>query len=219
MNKTIANFLSVIFHPLTILTYMSVVLLLLNPFLFGKNDIAQGWSMILQVFFSTFCLPAMAVAIMKGLDLISSFQMEDRKERIIPYIATATFYLWIFMTMRKNPNVPNVLTTAMLGSIIGIFISFFINNFSKISAHAVGIGGLIGFVIVVIRWYAYSFFYFKFMGNKVELGAYWVFIACVLIGGLVCSARLWLKAHDMKDIVGGFIVGLAGQCLAVAIYA
>jgi hypothetical protein len=219
MNKTIANFLSIIFHPLTIMTYMVVVLLLLNPFLFGKNDIAQGWSVALQVFFSTFCLPAMAVAIMKGLDLVSSFQMEDRKERIIPYIATATFYLWVFMMMRKNPSIPNVLTTAMLGSIIGIFMSFFINNFSKISAHAVGMGGLIGLVIVAIRWYAYSYFYFNCFGTKIELGAYWMFIVCVLIGGLVCSARLWLKAHDMKDIGMGFAVGLVAQWAAFTFYA
>jgi membrane-associated phospholipid phosphatase len=219
MNKTIANFLSIIFHPLTIMTYMVVVLLLLNPFLFGKNDIAQGWAVALQVFFSTFCLPAMAVAIMKGLDLVSSFQMEDRKERIIPYIATATFYLWVFMMMRKNPGIPHILTTAMLGSIIGIFVSFFINNFSKISAHAVGVGGLIGLVIIAMRWYAYSYFYFDYFGAKIELGAYWLFIICVLIGGLVCSARLWLKAHDMKDIAMGFAVGLITQWAAFTFYA
>jgi membrane-associated phospholipid phosphatase len=215
MNKTIANIISVIFHPLTITTYIMIVLLMLNPFLFGKNSIEQGGGLIAQVFFTTFCLPALAVAMMKGLGLIDSFQMVDKKERIIPYITTAMFYLWIFMTTHKNPNIPVVFVSAMLGTIISIFISFFINNFSKISAHAVGVGGLIGIVAITLRWFAYSYFHLNIQGQKIEIAAFLVFIAVIIIGGLVCSARLWLNAHSMKDIVGGFIVGVFGQWAAI----
>jgi hypothetical protein len=215
MNRSIANLLSVIFHPLIVTTYIVTILLMLNPFLFGKNDVSQGWALILQVFFSTFCLPAMAVAMMKGLGLIDSFQMEDRRERIIPYIATATFYLWIYMSIRTNTTIPSVFTAAMLGTIISLFITFFINNFSKISAHAVGMGGLVGIVVVALRWFTYSFFYINFFGQKLEIASFWVLISALLIAGLVCSARLWLQAHELKDIIGGFIVGLFGQWAAM----
>jgi membrane-associated phospholipid phosphatase len=125
------------------------------------------------------------------------------------------FYLWIFMTTHKNPNIPVVFVSAMLGTIISIFISFFINNFSKISAHAVGVGGLIGIVAITLRWFAYSYFHLNIQGQKIEIAAFLVFIAVIIIGGLVCSARLWLNAHSMKDIVGGFIVGVFGQWAAI----
>ncbi len=215
MNRIIAHFLSIVFHPLIVTTYIVTILLMLNPFLFGKNDVAQGWALILQVFFSTFCLPAMAVAMMKGLGLIDSFQMEDRRERIIPYIATATFYLWIFMSIRTNTTIPTIFTAAMLGTIISLFITFFINNFSKISAHAVGMGGLVGIIVVALRWVTYSFFYVNFFGQKLEIASFWVLISALLIAGSVCSARLWLQAHELKDIIGCFMVGLFGQWAAM----
>jgi membrane-associated phospholipid phosphatase len=217
MPRSIAQLLSILFHPLTILTYIVISFLLLNPYLFGKNDISQGGGLILQVFFATFCLPAMATAIMKGVGLISSFEMEDRRERIIPYIATITFYLWIFMTVRKQPAIPSLFNIAVLGSILSLFVTFFINNFTKISAHAVGIGGLIGAILIALRWFAYSYFQFSFGGEKVEFPSYYLFMLCLLIGGLVCSARLWLNAHVLRDIIGGFVVGIVGQYIAYII--
>jgi hypothetical protein len=100
--SAIAKIISYLFHPLTMLTYIAAILLLINPFLFGKSDISQGGWILFQVFASTFLMPAFAVGMMKNLGLVSSYEMEERTDRIIPYIMTGLFYLWVFMSVRKT---------------------------------------------------------------------------------------------------------------------
>ncbi len=207
-----AKFISYVFHPLTMLTYIAAILLLINPYLFGKSDISQGGWLLIQVFLSTFALPAFAVMMMKNLGLISSFEMEERTDRIIPYIATGLFYLWVFMSVRKNNTFPQIYSVAMLGATIGLFLAFFFNNFTKISAHATGVGGLVGLMLIAMRWFSYSYCYFG--EPRVTIPVYWILMAVLLLSGLVCSARLILKAHEPKDILQGFIVGLVGMWAA-----
>jgi hypothetical protein len=214
MNRFVAQGLSIIFHPLMMMTYICIIILFLNPYIFSVHDISKGGAKIVQVFFATFCLPALIVAMMKGLNIISSLEMPDPKERIIPYISTATLYLWVFMMMKNTSIMPIALVSAMLGCIIGIFISFFFNNFFKISAHAVGVGGLVAAVLLIVRWYAYSFFYVDFMGTRLEIHSYWMVIFCVLVSGLVCTARLSLGAHNLKEIASGFVGGFLAQWIA-----
>ena len=49
----------------------------------------------------------------------------------------------------------------MLGATIALFIAFFINIFSKISAHAVGMGGLVAMVLISIISFSHGAFTFK----------------------------------------------------------
>ena len=148
MVKWLAHFISFVFHPLLILTYMLVLLILVNPYLFGVSSIWEIDSqlLILRIFFSTFFIPAISVVLMRLLGLIESLEMRDRQERIGPYIITGVFYLWIFRNFLSNSQVPDAYTTFVLGATISLFLAFFINIFTKISAHAVGMGGLTGWL-------------------------------------------------------------------------
>ena len=91
-----AKVVSVVFHPLIIVTYSLVLLLVVNPYLFGVNHISEGGKILISVFGTTFLLPAVGVGMMKALGLISSLHMPDKQERIGPFILTGIFYLWIF---------------------------------------------------------------------------------------------------------------------------
>lgn len=205
-----AKIISYLFHPLTILTYTICILLLINPYLFGKSDISQGGWLILQVFLTTFLMPAGMVMMMKNLGLVKTLEMEERTDRILPYIMSGLLYLWVFMSVKSNNTFPQLFSVAVLGATIGLFLSFFFNNFTKISAHATGMGGLVGMMLITLRWFAYSYFYWSGM----SLPVYWVFIAVLLVAGIVCSSRLVLKAHEPRDILQGFIVGLVGMWIA-----
>jgi hypothetical protein len=207
-----AKFISYLFHPLTMLTYIIAILLLINPYMFGKSDISQGWWLILQVFLTTFAMPAFAVLMMKNLGLVSSIEMEERTDRIIPYITTGLFYLWVFMSVRKNNTFPQIYSVAVLGATIGLFLAFFFNNFTKVSAHATGVGGLLGIMLISMRWFSYSYFYFG--ATRMAIPVYWLLMGVLLLTGLVCTARLLLKVHEPKDILQGFILGLVGMWAA-----
>lgn len=202
--KIPARIISYIFHPLLFPTYGTLLIIAVNPNMFGYfgEKLHAAWLII--VFALTFIFPAVWLLMMKRLEMIDSLLMETSKERIVPFIATATFYLWTAWMFKPNVNMkipPNQLVFyMMLGCCLGIFIAFFINIFSKISLHAIGVGGLIGLMLPLIRISTYDLRF--------------VLIGIILLAGIVGTAQLLLKAHSEKEILTGYFVGFTGQFIA-----
>lgn len=218
MLKPVAQVISILFHPLLIVTYMLVLLLLINPYLFGVYSIGDEFSrvLILQVFLSTFFIPGFAVAMLRFTGLISSLELKTKQERIGPYVITGMFYIWMFRNFLGNAQVPTAFSAFLLGAAIGLFIAFFINIFSKISAHAVGMGGLLGMVIITLLLFSHDTFLIN-LGSigAYEVSMYWVLMLTVLLAGLVGTARLILQAHEPTDLYGGYLVGFVSQFIAL----
>lgn len=104
----------------------------------------------------------------------------------------------------------------MLGAVIGLFIAFFINIFSKISAHAVGMGGLLGMVIITMALSNFdSFVLHSTIIGTFEFSMNALLLFTLLMAGLVGTARLLLDAHTPNDIYGGYLVGFASQFIAL----
>ena len=217
MLRLLAQIISFIFHPLLIVTYMLALLLLVNPYLFGVSSIGDKASklLLLQIFLSTFFIPGVAVVMLRFTGMIQSFQMETKQERIGPYIITGLFYLWMFRNFLDNPSIPTAFTSFLLGATIGLFFAFFINIFSKISAHAVGVGGLLGMVVITMLLFSYDTFTIMMARGTLEVSMSTVLLMAILIAGLVGTARLALQAHDPMDLYGGYLVGFASQFLAL----
>ena len=194
------------------LTLIVSIFLLINPYLFGKSSISQGWWIIFQVFLTTYLMPAFSVLLMRNLGIVQSLEMEERTDRIIPYISSGIFYIWVYMSVKNNSTFPVVFDIAVLGSTISLFMAFFVNNFTKVSAHATGVGGLISTTLVMMHWFSFRSFYWG--TTQTEIPVYWVLVGTILIGGLVCSARLYLNAHNNKDIVQGLAIGVAGTVIS-----
>ncbi len=217
MLRYLAYFFSIIFHPLLVLTYMLIILLLVNPYMFGVNSVGASMPLILMIFLSTFFIPIVAIAMMKFLGLISSFEMKDRYERIGPYIITGVLYMWIFRNVLENPNIPYPYKVFVLGATLGLFIAFFINLFSKISMHAVGMGGLVGMLVLTVSFYSYPSFIITLDSYVFEMKTYWLLMIAIILSGVVGTSRLLLNAHNINDLYGGFFVGLGTQFLALPI--
>ena len=218
MLRFLAQFISIIFHPLLMLTYMLVLLLLVNPYLFGVNDIADQNSkiLILRIFLSTFFIPAFSVVMLRFLGLVESLELKDKRERIGPYIITSIFYLWMFRNFLDNAQVPTAYTSCVLGATIGLFVAFFINIFSKISAHAVGMGGLLGMVVITMLLFSYDTFTIQTgLLGTLQITMNMVLMMTIILAGIVGTARLVLQAHEPLDLYGGFLVGFSSQFIAL----
>lgn len=203
--------LSLLFHPLLMPSYALVLLMLVNPYQFGVPSMLEQIPLVLLVFFSTFAIPAFGVLMMRLLGFVKTMQLEEPTERIGPYILTGVFYLWLFVNFLNNNQIPIIYTSFMLGATIGLFIAFFINNFSKISAHAVGMGGITAFLLILMFVYRYD-------SINIAQGSFplkYVLLLLILLVGMVGSSRLILKAHSLQDLYGGFLVGLAAQFIAL----
>ncbi len=216
MLRTTAQILSVLFHPLLMVTYMLLLLLVINPYQFGVYKMAEQWKLLIMVFLSTFVMPIFAVFMMKSLNMVKTMQLEDRYERIGPYILTGVFYLWMFINFRNNPLIPKPMVIVMLGSTIALFLAFFLNNFTKISAHAAGMGGLVGMAAINTLFFNFDTFTLSFGKlGMYEISTNFVLMAVIILAGIVCTARLLLGAHNEKQLYVGFAAGFVAQFIAL----
>ncbi len=216
MTKTLAYTVSVLFHPLLIPSYALVTLLAINPFMFGVNNIWGNEIILLQVFLSTFLLPSFSLLMLRQLDFIKSIELEDKKDRIIPFIVTGIFYIGLAVFFVKTPNhSPFLLTVFILGATIGLWVSFIVNLFTKISLHAVAIAGFLAIVIITMQ-------NLEFDHLLINLGSFGVFnmsirtllMLVIFLTGLVGTSRLLLRAHAPFQVYAGYFVGFLTQFIA-----
>lgn len=218
MLRLSASLISWITHPLLAVTYIYLLLLFTNPFEFGFSKWSDTGAVILffRIFLTTFFIPGFAVIILTFIGLAKSVELPERQDRIAPYIITGIFYLWMFRNLMDNPDIPTSFSRAILGSSIGLFLAFFINIFDKISAHTVGIGGVLGFILIflykqgndsLLLFDAGKTLYFVPMSV--------VFLMMIFIAGLTGSSRLYLKVHSPAQVYAGFFIGIFTQFVAL----
>ena len=211
----LARFISILFHPLFILFYLLWILLLVNPYAFNLTDPIDKGFVFISIFMLSIGLPLISIIMMRFVGFVNSLEMSEKSERIGPLIATSIFYLWLFVNLKRVDIIPPIFQSLALGSVIAIFLAFFINNFSKISLHAIGVGGLLSGLIIIRKFWAYDSFKMDLLGKQLNIGIDILLIAVVLACGLVLSSRLYLKAHTREEVYGGFILGFLTQIIAL----
>ncbi len=218
MLQSVARIISYIFHPLLVVTYMLIILLLVNPYLFGIHSIGDkiGVLYLIRVIISTFFLPAFAIGMLKFLGMDQSPEIKVRESRFIPFIITGSFYLWLSINFIYNPDIPKSFASFLLGATISLFLAFFINLFSKISLHTLGMGNLIGMVVITMLLFSYDSFSFPFFGlGTFEMSMNSLLMLILLFAGLVGTCRFLADDHEPLDIYGGYIIGISSQFLAL----
>ena len=187
-----------------------------NPYAFSARSMTDKPAMILfiSVFSTSFVLPAFGTALMKPLGLIRSLQMDDKLERTGPYIVSGIFYLWLYKNLDATGQAPALFNTFVLGATIALFFAFFINIFTKISAHAVGMGGLAAMTLLTNTAWDSASIGIPVLGGTLQLSMIAVLALVVLLAGFVGSARLALGAHIPADLYRGYAAGMSAVFLA-----
>lgn len=211
---------SVVFHPMLVPTYMLLVLLLVNPYLFGVSHIGEGPSMqiLIQIFLYTFFIPAVAVIVMRRLDMVKSLTMEDRMDRIGPFLLVGILYLWVYYNLSNHSAIPPIFAAFLLGATIGLFVAFFLNLFTKISIHAVGMGGLCAVVLLTALQFGPNNFGMQLFGQEYRISTNLLLMLTIVAAGLVGTSRLRLEAHEPLDLYGGYMIGFAAELMAMRFY-
>lgn len=197
-------------------TYALLLLLCINPFAFGVSSPSDTKSVLLLVYvFTTSALiPGIGIAVMKPLGFIKNLESPEREERIGPYIVTGVFYLWLYKNMVSSGQVPPLYAVCILGATISLFIAFFINIFTKISAHATGMGGMVGMMLLTNREWAGMSLGIPALGGSLQISLLAILAFMVVLAGLVGTARLVLKAHVPQDLWQGYLAGFAAVFIA-----
>ena len=106
------------------------------------------------------------------------------------------FYFGLFYLM-KDINIWPSLKLFVIGGGLAILLTALVNFKTKISAHMVGMGGLLGVIISV--------------SYLIRFDMTFIYLILILISGLVGTSRLILKEHRPFQIYVGFMMGLVLQ--------
>ncbi|MCP9237507.1 hypothetical protein [Lewinella sp. JB7] len=211
-----ALLVSVVFHPLLVPTYIFLILVGVNPYLFGTSDLGEPRAMsnLILIFLDTFVIPMVAVVIMAKLNMINSIMMHEKSERIGPLLLVMVLYFWIFWNFSKSNQTPTIFTSFLLGVVIALVASFVINLLDKISLHATGMGGLVAVALITLG---------LFGSNGLTVGSWNIglpllVIFTVVAAGLVGSARLALGSHNRMQLYAGYLLGFVAQFVALKFY-
>lgn len=198
------------FHPLTILSYTLLFFLSANPYAFGVNRLGDRAPLIIMVIGTTLVIPAMAVILMRFLDLVDDIQLHQRMQRVGPYIAAGIFYAWMTRNAFYNEEIPGVFTAICLGCTLAIYTCFVINIKFKISLHAVGAAGMTAIFLILYLHYPYSNIYVHLpVWGSLRISLMTMMFFSVLLAGAVGSARLVLGIHRPKEVYWGYLVGFS----------
>ena len=188
--RLFSNIISGMFHPLLLVTY-GVVLALTFTYLViyppaMKLLLAGG------TFLSTTVIPGAFIFMMVKNGAAADMELSDRRERVVPYLIFITSVMACAFYMYKM-MLPFWFISLLLGACVALILALLINFFWKISAHSIGIGGLLGGIMGVARIHL--------------INPYWAFIIAIIIAGLVGTSRIYLKRHTPMQVYAGFCLG------------
>ncbi len=157
-------------------------------------------AVLILVAVSTFVIPLLITLLLLNRKFINSLEMETQKERVIPYAFTIIFYIFTLYLLKRVP-IPPIIFNFIIGATLSVILAFVINIKWKISAHMIGVGGLVGALICI------SFL--------LEIYVTPYIILSLLAAGLIGSSRLILNAHSQAQVYAGFLLGLICQVLVL----
>ncbi len=148
------------------------------------------------VFCFTFLLPAVNMLMFKLFGTISSYTLDSRKERIIPFLAISiiyvvtTFLFYNKLRFSQNFNYLILLVTVL------VVVSAALTLLYKVSVHSLAVWGAIGIILPL---------------NKALEQSYllWPTAIALVIAGVVMASRLYLNSHTPRQVLVGSLVGFS----------
>jgi len=199
--KITAKIISYLFHPLIMPVIGLSIIFNTDSYINYAVPQELKQAVLILVGASTFLIPLLISLFLLNRKLINSLEMETQQERTIPYSTTIIFYIFTLYMLKQAP-IPPIVFNFLIGATLSIIIAFVINLKWKVSAHMIGIGGIVGALLCV--------------SIMLEIYITPFFIFFLLVAGLVGSARLVLKAHTPSQVYAGFLIG--ATCQIVVLY-
>ncbi|WP_308993127.1 hypothetical protein QLS71_008635 [Mariniflexile litorale] len=197
MNRILKS-ISFIFHPLLMPLSGVVFYFLVSP-RFTPNEIIYAKLVSLSIL--TIILPILIYFLLKTLGKIQSIYLRTTKERILPLALNCVIILIVLQ---------RILTQTLFIELYFFFVGILISTMAcmilaffkfKASIHMIALSGLFMFFIVLS-------IHFSININE-------ILALMSIITGAVATSRLHLKAHDYKELIMGFFIGVMPQLILV----
>ena len=195
VNKLIAgmaHFLSTALSPLLMPTYgvflvFWVSVLCLLPY-------GTRVTVLLMCMGITCIIPLIFLSVLRHFKIVKNLHVDVREQRLIPYLFTALCYAVAAYYLSFHHS-PQWFVMFMVGSAISVLVMALINLKWKVSAHMAGIGGVVALIYQI------------HMQGLSAFDLLWPLCVAILVAGMLGSARLVLRRHDILQVVVGAVVG------------
>jgi hypothetical protein len=200
-----ATIISYIFHPVFIPVYIVYFLLFNHPYLFAGYDQRNKLLVLAQAFMMLTFFPLVSIFLLKALNFIESIYLHTQKDRVIPFIACMTWYFWLWYVWNNmgksgdQADIPPEAVQLALAIFISTIIGLMANIKFKISLHAIGVGVMLTFIIL--------------LGLSQGLSAGMYISVAVLVTGLVLTSRFIVSDHTSFEVYAGFAAGIISMLL------
>lgn len=190
-------------------TFLFGLLLFRVPTVLGLDAFSPSLrlSILVLVFVGTFMVPSLLIYYLYRSGYVSSLQLTTLADRRLPYFLSAliyfiTAYLFTFQMQGLSTLAPEI--GIIIGSIaVSILFVGIISLSWQISAHGVGIGGVVGVIGSLMLKFGLTDLFVPLL-------------LLVMLSGFVASARLRLNAHTPAQVGAGLALGLLVSLLTVS---
>ena len=198
----LARTISVIFHPILIPLY-GLVIIFFSPTLYNYLPFEVKKRLILIVLVNNVLVTLSLIPFFVHNNMISSWFMNERKDRNIPLIISTILYgVTTYLIFRFQ--VPYFLKSFFFAFAFLSLIATLINFWWKISLHSIGAGSIVALVLIL------SF--------RMYTPLLWYLIPSIIAGGLILTARLQLDLHNPRQVWSGLLTGFAVFSLILILF-
>ncbi len=202
MLKYFNRIVSILFNPLLVPLYG--LLIILNSGTYLAYIPSEVKNIILSVYFiSSIILPLSTAPLLYYQKLIRDWQFKTHKERILPLLILAGFYVFAWF-MLKRIQIPYLYISFISYCSVAIILSAVISIKIKISIHMLGMGILTGLVLGL------SF--------QKTADLHFLLILLLLLSGITGSSRLLKKETTPFMVYTGYILGFLSVFVPINFY-
>ncbi|WP_250435360.1 hypothetical protein [Hanstruepera flava] len=190
--------ISFVFHPI-IMPLLGVVFYFSKSPRYIPYQIVQA--KLISLFILTVLLPILLYYLLKTLGKATSIYLSNTKERIIPLILNSVITVLILIRVLPKDEIIELhyfFVGILFSNLTCLFLA--ILKF-KASIHMIAVGGIFMFFVALSIHFSIN------INGTLALMA--------IIIGAVATSRLDLLAHDFKELLVGFFIGVLPQLILV----
>ena len=202
MNETAAKIISWIFHPLFVPVY-GLLIIFTAPTLFWYIPVKVKSLLLLVFMINNVLIPLSLTPFLKYRNLISSWTVEKRSERIVPLFSLMILYSITTLIMARLP-IPVFIKYYFFSVTFLVLVVLVVTFWWKISLHSAGAGALSALIIT--------------LSVRMSVPLTWVLIPAVLTSGLILASRLKLNRNNPSQVYSGYLAGLLEMSLFMLLF-
>lgn len=192
---------SYIFHPLFIPTYTTALFYIITPKFIPQTEVITN--LFLLILLSCF-FPLIVYVILVKFSNVSTIHLNSPQERIIPLIIQALIFIVIGSIIFKNFTHIELKLFFWASGLSALIALFFALNKIKASLHMIALSA--------------PFVFFVFLSIFYQINILKGLVLATIVIALTSISRLIMKAHNLKEIIWGIIIGIFPQLLLFLIY-